>query len=361
MAGRLTAADFPVSEEQRAEILGDLLSMMDRKSHSSSNPQLVFVTGQPAAGKSRTIERIVAGMDTPAVILDSDALRLNHPQMAEIMRRDPQRMDVLSDGPVGQWMGASIEHARQRGYNTIIENTLTNPAEVAATATDFRDAGYSVGVAALAVPEQISRLGIISRYVSGLDSDEYPRWTTEASHSGAYVDMLSGLETVTGVADTIEVYTRNGDPLYAGRDGVMAAQAVISERQRGLSPQQVTDWAEDYHRVAGRLLEPGVITPQTATVIGNVVGDAEQIIAPEQLPEDHHRVREVLESSGAATPAPLAETTVGQDPGAVGEIEVTFAEYDPPASRSSLTESPASGAASPGQIDRSTPGQQFEQ
>lgn len=361
MAGRLTAADFPVSEEQRAEILGDLLSMMDRKSHSSSNPQLVFVTGQPAAGKSRTIERIVAGMDTPAVVLDSDALRLNHPQIAEIMRRDPQRMDVLSNGPVGQWMGASIEHARQRGYNTIIENTLTNPAQVADTAAAFRSAGYRVDVAALAVPEQVSRLGVVSRYINGLDSDEYPRWTTERAHSGAYVDMLSGLQTVTGVVDTIEVYTRSGAPLYAGVDGVAAAAAVVDERQRGLRPRQAADWAEDYHRVVGRLLAPGIITAQTATVIGNVVRDAEQIIAPEQLPENHHRLREALDSDRAAAPAQPAEASDRRAPVTSDEIEVSFAEYDPPASRSSLTQSPASGAAEPGQIDRSTPGQQFEQ
>lgn len=153
-------------------------------------------------------------MDTPAVVLDSDALRLNHPLLPQIMASDPQRMDVLSNGPVGGWMSGLIDHARHRGYNTVVENTLTNPEQVAATARAFSDAGYTVSIAALAVPEQVSRLGIVTRYLAGVDHDEFPRWTTENSHSRSYTGMLTGLESVTNVVDQIDVFDRQGDLLY---------------------------------------------------------------------------------------------------------------------------------------------------
>lgn len=134
----------------------------------------VFVTGRPAAGKSRTIDRISAALDTLAVVLDSDVLRQNHPAMPEIMAQDPQRMDVLSNGPVGYRMSGAIEHCRELRYNTIIENALTNPTQVSETARSFRDAGFTVMIAALAVHEKVSRLGIITRYLAGVGTDALP-------------------------------------------------------------------------------------------------------------------------------------------------------------------------------------------
>lgn len=124
---RLTADDFPVSAERRAGILADLTAEMDADSQHSEVLRLTFVTGQPAAGKSRTIDRISAEFDSAPVVLDSDVIRLNHPMMDEIIAADPQRMDVLSNGPVGEWMGGLIDHARESGYNVIMVFAPSSP------------------------------------------------------------------------------------------------------------------------------------------------------------------------------------------------------------------------------------------
>lgn len=93
-----------MSAAEQRDILADLIWDIDDEFHRSPHPRLLFVTGQPAAGKSRTVDHLSAQLDSPAVVLDSDDLRKNHPMMNEIMARDPQRMDVLSNGPVGFWM-----------------------------------------------------------------------------------------------------------------------------------------------------------------------------------------------------------------------------------------------------------------
>ncbi|MGP9725345.1 zeta toxin family protein [Corynebacterium sp. AOP40-9SA-29] len=294
MTDRLTAADFPVSAERRAGILADLTAEMDADSQHSEVPRLTFVTGQPAAGKSRTIDRISAEFDSAPVVLDSDVIRLNHPMMDEIIATDPQRMDVLSNGPVGEWMGGLIDHARESGYNVIIENTLTNPTQVTATAEAFHQAGYQVNVAALAVPAEDSRLGIVQRYIAGLDNDPYPRWTTESSHSSAYTGMVEGLQQVTGVVDSIEVYTRSGEALYSGSDGVAAAAAVTEHRGLPKDASQVDSWTSGYLGVVDRIAEPGMITNQTRTVIGNLLADAERIVESTELPEVHSRLHAVV-------------------------------------------------------------------
>jgi predicted ABC-type ATPase len=293
-ARRLTADDFPVPADVRAEILADLTKTIDFDFQPSSSPQLVFVTGQPAAGKSRTVDRLSAQLDTPAVVLDSDVLRLNHPSMPLIMNTDPQRMDVLSNGPVGEWMRGLIEHSARRGYNTIIENTLTAPDQVANTAEKFRQAGFEVSVAALAVDESISRLGIVSRYLAGIDHDDFPRWTTENSHTGAYTGMLAGLAAVDGVVDTLDVFDRSGQRLYHGADGVAAAKAVIAGREASMDSAAIATWAADYAEAVPRLLDPDMITDQTRTVLTGLTADAQRLLPPADLPEHHDLLCAVL-------------------------------------------------------------------
>lgn len=302
---RLTADDFPVPADVRAEILADLTKAIDLDFQRSPSPQLVFVTGQPAAGKSRTVDRLSAQLDTPAVVLDSDVLRLNHPSMPLIMDTDPQRMDVLSDGPVGEWMRGLIRHSADHGYNTIIENTLTNPDQVAKTAGAFREAGFEVSVAALAVDQSISRLGIVSRYLAGIDHDDFPRWTTESSHTGAYTGMLAGLAAVDGMVDTIDVFDRSGQRLYHGDDGVAAAEFVIAGREASLDPAAIAIWAADYAEAVPRLLDPDMITDQTRTVLTGLTADAQRLLSPADLPQHHDLLRAVL-SGEEELPAALA-------------------------------------------------------
>lgn len=134
----------------------------------------------------------------------------------------------------------------------------------------------------------------MQRYLAGQDTDPFPRWTTEHSHSSAYTGMVDGLEQMTDVVDSIEVYDRNGGPLYAGPDGRAAATAVTEQRGRPKDVQQTAAWSAEYRRVVDRLLTPGTLTNQTRTVIGNLVADAERIVAAEQLPESHQQLRAQL-------------------------------------------------------------------
>lgn len=309
---------------------------MDVDTARSAVPCLTFVTGQPAAGKSRTIDRISAEFGTAPVVLDSDVIRLNHPMMDEIISRDPQRMDVLSNGPVGEWMSGLIEHARESGYNVIIENTLTNPSQVAETAGKSHEAGYEVRVAALAVPEDDSRLGIVQRYLTGLDNDPYPRWTTERSHSSAYTGMVDGLEQITGVVDAIEVYSRSGESLYSGVDGAAAATAVTEYRGLPKNADQLALWAAGYLGVVDRLPAPGMITDQTRTVIRNLLHDADRNIDLVDLPDAHLHLHGLVfdaesSSSPVTSPDPLnADPQVSsREPAAATEQDLGYRPEPP--------------------------------
>ncbi|MEL4163090.1 zeta toxin family protein [Corynebacterium bovis] len=138
--------------EDRRNILAYFVKQLDAVMRPQKHPRLVFVVGQPASGKSRMLDRIESEAGHPVAQLDSDEMRLWHPDIDRIVAADPHRMDVLSNSPVGEWMRAAIAHCRTERYDVVVENTLTAPEQVAATIGGFHDAGYRVEIVALATP-----------------------------------------------------------------------------------------------------------------------------------------------------------------------------------------------------------------
>lgn len=290
----LVAADFPVSEREHAALLREFLGQLDRRCARRSVPVLGVVAGQPAAGKSRTITEIQREVGRSFAVLDSDEMRLWHPRLVEIRQRDPFRMDVLSNGPVGGWMRGSLTHCRDQRYDTLLENTMTDPSLLRNTAEDFRDAGFSVQADVLSVPESQSRLGIVTRYLMEVDVGPSARWTTEASHTGAFTGMSEGLRDLGGIFDVVRVRDRKGEVLYSGRDVDTATTVLVNNRDRGLTPAQRKVWSSDYAQVCPRLIEPGMITEQTRTVLRNLVSDAEKIVPRDELPVAHDRLARIF-------------------------------------------------------------------
>ena len=98
----LKAADFPVDDAFKRRVLERRIAYLFRQ--QSAEPEVIYVAGQPASGKSSVIETLTHDH----VVLDSDELRKYHPALDEIMERDPLRMDVLTNGPVPFWMSSLI-------------------------------------------------------------------------------------------------------------------------------------------------------------------------------------------------------------------------------------------------------------
>lgn len=208
----LTAADFPVDRRYVEEVLRRRRAKLFRV--ASASPEVVYVAGQPASGKTRTIERIAQDH----VVLDSDELRKYHPSLDDIMRRDPLRMDVLTNGPVPLWMSGLIDYGREQGHSMIIENTLSNPEFIRGEIAKFRAHGFRVRLVALAVAQEVSRLGVVERYLYAKKKSQYPRWTNEVSHTNGYNAIIPGLQALEDSIDELQIFTRDGRQLAAIAD-----------------------------------------------------------------------------------------------------------------------------------------------
>ena len=236
----------------------------------------MIVAGQPAAGKSRTVHAAVKSLGS-AVVIDSDEFRQLHPQLAEIMRRDPQRMDVLSNGPVGYWVDNALEYCRANRLNTILESTLTRPEQIHDTVNRFRSHGFTAVAEVLAVPPAISRLGIVSRYLAG-HHPSTRRWTTNNAHHRAIEGLADGIRQLHGVFAEITVRDRSAAELYRGTDTDAAAAIITAQHTRALTAQENADWASDFREACPRMLEPGFITAHTATVSRLITDDAARLL-----------------------------------------------------------------------------------
>ena len=254
----LKAADFPVNDAFKHRVLERRIAYLFRQ--PSAEPEVIYVAGQPASGKSSVIEMIA----DDHVVLDSDELRKYHPALYEIMDRDPLRIDVLTNGPVPYWMSSLIEYGRQHGHSLIIENTLSNPEFIAGEIAKFRSAGFRVKVAGLAVAQEVSRLGVVQRYLEAQRVSRYPRWTNEVSHTSGFKAIVPGLQAIAPLVDDLEIRTRDGRILSGIED-------IETERATWFDSSAIrADWLARFDSCELSGLEAEKLTQ-------NLMADAERI------------------------------------------------------------------------------------
>lgn len=188
---------------------------------------LVFVGGQPGAGKSRVVG-LAAVEHRGAVIIDGGDLRKYHPDYDRLMREDPLRMPDVTAEASGQWVGMTAEYLRLRGAAAVLETTMRQPEVVASTARQFRESGYAIEARCLAIPPAVSRLGTLSRYVGQVQEFGAGRWTASQAHDAATTRMPLTVEALVdrGLVDQVIVQRRDGQVVF---DRAFDPEAVMGE------------------------------------------------------------------------------------------------------------------------------------
>lgn len=62
-----------------------------------------------------------------------------------------------------RWQAEIEGHARGHRYHVVVEEAPADPAAFKAAAPAYRETGYRIEFVALAVPEAVSRLGVLDR------------------------------------------------------------------------------------------------------------------------------------------------------------------------------------------------------
>ncbi|MFD7626334.1 zeta toxin family protein [Streptomyces sp. NPDC059851] len=283
-------------------------------------PALVLLGGQPAAGKSQAMAATVRRHGGTLVPLTGDELRPLHPRYQELLAEDAQTRETATAQFSGAMVRMSIEHALDDGYGLLLEGVFRDPRMTIGTAERFAAVGRPVGVVALAVREERSRLDALDRFLEG------GRWTPPELQDLAYgkvPETVAAAEQSPAVTSVV-ITNRSAANLYSskrGPDGLWpegpgAVPVLESERAKPMPVDEAVSWLEKYRTVLVEMAARGETTDKSRPVLRRLSQDAETVAAMAS-PDPSGSVRQqyeatkpllslLIENSVATGPTPLA-------------------------------------------------------
>ncbi|MGI5451505.1 zeta toxin family protein [Streptomyces sp. CA-243310] len=276
--------------ENEAALEQALLSAAVLGAVAQERPVVVFVVGQAGSGKTLVMDLVHAALAKRggAVRVERDLYKNVHVQYASFLAEDVRTAGVRVRPETYRWQAAVETRVRAGRFDVVVEEALADPAALLASMALYRRAGYRVEVVALAVPEAVSQLGVLDRYLR-LAEDGRPRyvsWENQSGCAAAVPDVLADIEAGR-LAHRLVVVRRGAEVLYsneltpqerwlrlpAAREAVLAewlrpwsaAETGVFRRQladadrRAYDPRLPSDWALAVRRDAERaaaLAEP---------------------------------------------------------------------------------------------------------
>lgn len=248
-------------------------------------PRVVFVGGQPGAGKSvreRAITESLQSHDpNTAVEINGDDYRAFHPRYWEYMRSDDISAAAKIDKDNGRFIEMAIEATLAIKCHSVIEGTFRRPEVVAKTAEKYHQANYRSEAILLAVHPILSELGIVQRYIEQKIIAPYARYTLPDAHEVALLGIpVTTSKLITEAsADKFSIVDRNGEELFSSdlrhmrldTRGLLArdALAVISEKHTILNDEELGlahEQLSDLRQLSLRADLPAVVKNRLATI-----------------------------------------------------------------------------------------------
>jgi UDP-N-acetylglucosamine kinase len=223
-----------------------------------AQPKLVVIAGQTGAGKSKIVSKTTQEMGYNVLPVSTDAMRNFHPQHDEIVNSDDKLAAERTQPDASEWANVLLRNAIATRRNIILEGVFRNGSRMASIIELAKSNGYFVTVRFVAAHERFSVWGIIVRYEREKVRSRYGRYAPIAYHDECYRSLLDTANRVQRQqrADAIEVFSREGVRLYSNRlmrhsweHSGAVAQAIETERSRGLSQPEQIAYTKGWHEV----------------------------------------------------------------------------------------------------------------
>lgn len=232
---------------------------------SQARPVVVFVGGQPGAGKTATAAMIRALLDRRggAAHVCGDVFKPYHPHYERLLREDDATAGMYTRLDTRHWHAKAEAYVLEERVDAVVETAMTGPDGFVEPARRFAAAGYRVEAAILAVPAALSRLGILARYARQLEVDERGRAVSKENHDTCYRGLVETADQIDRgrLADAVTVYRRGNDVVYRNRltadrqwqQSPATRAAIEAERARQLTPKAADAFARTLTRLRSQL------------------------------------------------------------------------------------------------------------
>lgn len=232
---------------------------------AQERPLLVIIGGQTGAGKTAatTMVKRVLGAAGGFVDIDMDLYNSRHPAFGRWQAADPVQASKLVRPDGERWWVKAQDHAIDNRMHVVLQSAMRYPSEFEDVARRFRDGGYRVEVALVAVPESVSRLGILQRYWQEVLDSGQGRRVDPTVHDETYRGVIRGAAAVDagGLVDAACGLRRDGTGVYVNQvdtTGVWQrppglAPAIDTERSRPFDPHENVWFAQSVSTLYARL------------------------------------------------------------------------------------------------------------
>lgn len=286
----------------------------------ATRPTIVLVGGQPGSGKSNATPRLIK--ERPGIIpLSGDDLRAFHSHYEQLMEAGPLTAGPTLAQATAVWVRMAIEHARDTRRSLLLEGTFHTPQVTLDTAAQYRRAGFSTELVALATPRMDSLLSAAGRYFASHQASRDPRWTTLAAHERGWQGTREILTQITpeGPIDAVAVINRAGTLYRAEIDDYepdKATDALDEGRSTPITNRAAAAWLAELRAFTLYARASHQFNTATAPVLDELHTIALRDVVPSMnLPQGSEaaaRLTERLtalqaEITAAQTPTPTAD------------------------------------------------------
>ncbi|MFJ2406630.1 zeta toxin family protein [Streptomyces xanthochromogenes] len=237
----------PSGDWAREILTGAVLPEAVHGAVPQDRPVVVFVAGTPGSGKTGVAALVHGAMAARggAVWVDHDRYKAHHPHYAGYLAEDVRTAGVRVRPETYRWQAEVEAHLRERRFDAVVETPLADADRFRRSVAAYREAGYRVEAVVLAVPEAVSQLGVLDRYLR-LAAEGRARYVSWENHDGAAAGLLATVEAIESehLVDRLVVVRRApetvGQFVFSNeltgrgrwRDPAGAVQAVVAERAR---------------------------------------------------------------------------------------------------------------------------------
>ena len=246
--------NYKLSEEEHERILNNIMQDVFKGAKKSERPTIFIMGGQPGAGKSTLINRLINSDEgRECLIINADEYRTYHPKIKEIYEKYPDDLAAITDMDVRDWTQRIFAKAIENRNNIIFEGTMrTN--QICNTIKDLHQKGYDVNIHVMAVNFFESKLSTYSRFEEAVRAGGMPRHTPPEAHDETYDKMLDTLQQIEdeGYFNRITIHGRNKEVNLSanGKSGrISSVLAILNHREKIWSKSKYNDYQEQADRV----------------------------------------------------------------------------------------------------------------
>uniref|UniRef100_A0AAU2JYS6 UDP-N-acetylglucosamine kinase n=1 Tax=Streptomyces sp. NBC_00049 TaxID=2903617 RepID=A0AAU2JYS6_9ACTN len=210
-------------------------------------PTVVFLVGQPGAGKSRVTEMVATVLDQHGgfVDVDSDLYKPYHPAYDALMARDDTLMAAYTRADGRAWMAQAEEYVRTHRLHAIIQETSQNASAVQDKMLAYRTAGARVEALFMGVPQAMSNQGIVNRYLEQLADRGQGRLTVQSNADESYRGILDLADRLDDSAPVhlVSIYRRGETkPRYSNTTDRSGDWANPPNLRQALEAERAQPW-----------------------------------------------------------------------------------------------------------------------